>query len=179
MFLFQHGFGYVWVNQSVGDCNAFISVLRERMIDCRWQKWEGHVRESERFSTYYGFNGFIHETKLYLRLDLNRHIKNVVVKFRFGISELFVHQYRYRNVNNITIGLVCPLCRDATENEVHFILCCPSLMKLRQKLIHVKYYKNPNLNHLNLLLASNQEETVRNLAWYLYKAFKLRRNAMS
>ena len=179
MFLFQHGFGYVWVNQSVGDCNAFISVLRERMIDCRWQKWEGHVRESERFSTYYGFNGFTHERKLYLRLDLNRHIKNVVVKFRFGISELFVHQYRYRNVNNITISLVCPLCRDATENEVHFILCCPSLMKLRQKLIHVKYYKNPNLNHLNLLLASNQEETVRNLAWYLYKAFKLRRNAMS
>jgi hypothetical protein len=37
MFLFLHGFGFVWLNQGVSDCNAFISVLRERMIDCRWQ----------------------------------------------------------------------------------------------------------------------------------------------
>jgi hypothetical protein len=101
LFLSQYGFGYVWMNQSVGDCKAFVNVLRERMIDCRWQNWEEHVRESERFSTYYGFNGFAHETKLYLQLDLSRHVKNIVVKFRFGVSELFVHHYRYRNVNNV------------------------------------------------------------------------------
>jgi hypothetical protein len=177
LFLSQYGFGYVWMNQSVGDCKAFVNVLRERMIDCRWQNWEEHVRESERFSTYYGFNGFTHETKLYLQLDLSRHIKNIVVKFRFGVSELFVHHYRYRNVHNV--DMMCPLCRDATENEVHFVLCCPSLINLRLKLIPAKFYRNPSVNRLNLLLATNHEETVRNLAWYLYRAFKLRRIAVS
>jgi hypothetical protein len=147
------------------------------MIDCRWQNWEAHVRESERFATYYGFNGFAHETKLYLQLDLSRHMKNILVKFRFGVSELFVHHYRYRNALNVS--MLCPLCRDANENEVHFVLCCPFLANLRQNLIPAKFYRNPNLNRLNLLLASNQEETVRNLAWFLYKAFKLRRTAVS
>jgi hypothetical protein len=177
MFLFQQGFGFAWINQSVGDCNAFVSALRDRMIDCRWQKWEEHLRESERFLAYYGFNGFAHETKLYLKLDMNTHIKNIVVKFRFGVSELYIHNYRYRHVLNA--DMTCPLCNDAKENEIHFVLCCQSLMNLRQKLIPDKFYKNPNLFRLNLLLASNQKEIVRNLAWYLYKAFKLRRIAAS
>lgn len=177
MFLFLHGFGFVWLNQGVGDRNAFISVLRERMIDCRWQNWESHMRESDRFDSYCGFNGFSHETKLYLKIPLNRHIKNIVVKFRFGISDLFVHSCRYKNVVNI--NLVCPLCRQATENEVHFLLCCPSLIDLREKLIPKKYFRNPNLCRMNLLLASNNEETVRNLALYMYKAFKLRQIAIS
>jgi hypothetical protein len=177
MFLFLNGFGFVWLNQGVGDCNAFISVLRERMIDCRWQNWQSHIRESERFHSYCGLNGFSHETKLYLTMPLNRHIKNVVVKFRFGISDLFVHSCRYKNLVNI--NLVCPLCREATENEMHFLLCCPAFTDLRLKLIPEKYFRNPNLSRMNLLLASKNEETVRNLALYMYKAFKLRQIAIS
>jgi len=176
-FLFLYGFGVVWVNQSVGDCRAFVSVLRERLIDCRWQNWASHMHESERFSTYCGFNGFLHETKLYLKLDFDRHIKTVVTRFRFGVSDLFVHYYRYKSGNNF--DMICPLCRQAQENEVHFVLCCTFLTDLRLRFISEKFYKNPNLFRLNLLMASTQEEIVRNFALYLYKAFKLRKIAMS
>jgi hypothetical protein len=69
-------------------------------------------------------------------MPLNRHIKNIVVKFRFGISVLFVHSYRYKNLVNI--NLVCPLCRLDTEKEVHFLLYV-SLTDLREKLIPEKY----------------------------------------
>jgi hypothetical protein len=135
------------------------------------------MRESDRFYSYCVF--FSHETKLYLKISLNRYIKNIVVKFRFGIglSDLFVHSCRYKNVVNI--NLVCPLCRQASENEVHFLLCCPSLIDLREKLIPKKYFRNPNSCRMNLLLASNNEETVRNLALYMYKAFIFRQIAIS
>ena len=40
MHLFQYGFGFVWMNQSVGGVSELIGVFRERLIDCRWQNWE-------------------------------------------------------------------------------------------------------------------------------------------
>jgi hypothetical protein len=115
------------------------------------------MHESDRFHSYLGFNGFLHEPKSYLTMPLNRQIKNIVVKFRFGISELFVHSYRYKNLVNINLG--CPLCRLDTENEVHFLLCCSSLTDLREKLIPEKY-RNPNRCQMNLLLASKNEVIV-------------------
>ena len=176
IFLFRHGFGFVWFNQGVGDSKVFVSMLRKRMMDCHLQIWDSHMRESDRFNSYCGFNGFSYETKLYFSLQLNRHIMNILVKFRLGISELFVHSYRYKNSANLS--LICPLCKVTTENEIHFLLCCPSLFFLREKLIPEKFYRNPNLFRMNLLLASNNKEIVCNLALYLYKAFKHRQTVM-
>ena len=66
----------------------------------------------------------------------------------------------------------CPLCNSADEDEVHFVLCCPAFDDLRKQFIPLKYYRHPNLFRLGLLLATQNENILRNLFVYLYKAFK-------
>ena len=75
--------------------------------------------------------------------------------------------------------LIRPLCRVAQETELHFVLCCPVLRTLRAQFIPLKFYKFPSLFRLSPLLASTNENIVRNLSVYLYKAFKLHSISMS
>ena len=119
MQLFQYGFGFVRMNPGVGRVNEFIRAFRERLIDCRWQDWEDHVQISDRFSMYRSFNSISHCTKTYMSMD--RHLKRILTKFRFGVSELPVHYYRYRS--HVEKDLKCPLCGEAKEDEVYFVLC--------------------------------------------------------
>ena len=172
MQLFQYGFGFVWMNQGVGRVNEFIRAFRERLIDCRWQDWEDHVQTSDRFSMYRSFNSISHCTKTYITMNMDRHLKRIMTKFRFGVSELSVHYYRYRS--HVEKDLKCPLCGEAKEDEVHFVLCCPMLDDIRKQFIPPKCCKHPCLFRLSLLLASTNQEIVRKLSIFLYKAFKIR-----
>ena len=88
------------------------------------------------------------------------------------MSAIKLHKYRFHDVQRTE--LLCPLCKEAVDDEVHFVLKCPVLNEIRAKLIPYKYYKFPCLFRLCLLLANNNEKVVRNLALYLHKAFRLR-----
>ena len=79
----------------------------------------------DRFSMYRSFNSILHCTKTYITMNMDRHLKHIMTKFRFGVSELSVHYYRYRS--HVEKDLKCPLCGEAKEDEVHFVLCCPML----------------------------------------------------
>ena len=110
--------------------------------------------------------------KMYLNLNIDRHLKFIMTRFRLGISDIAVHYYRYkRHTDN---DLFCPLCREAQENELRFVLCCPMLSDLREQFIPAKFHKFPSSFRFRLLLASNNENIVGNLSVYVYKAFKLR-----
>ena len=169
--LFRYGFVDVWINQGVQDVNHFLKVFRERLIESRWQEWNVHMVTSDRFSFYRMFS-VRHDVKCYLRLHMNRHLKFIMTRFRLGISEIAVHHYRYRTA--VAGDYICPLCNVHQENEVHFVLHCPVLDDLRQQLIPAKYHRQPCLFKLVMLMASENEDTVRNLALYLYRAFKIR-----
>ena len=43
-FLNAHGFMYVWNTQSVGSIHAFLAVLMQRRIECRWQCLDLHIQ---------------------------------------------------------------------------------------------------------------------------------------
>ena len=72
------------MNPGVGRVHEF----RERLIDCRWQDWEDHVQTSDRFSMYRNFNSILHCTKTYITMNMDRRLKRIMTKFRFGVSEL-------------------------------------------------------------------------------------------
>jgi hypothetical protein len=165
------GFGYVWLNEGVEEIVEFIRVFRERLILCRWQEWEFHVNNSDRFSVYTTFCTSA-DVKTYLLLNIDKHLKYVMSRFRLGISEIAEHYYRYRKHNQS--DLLCQLCKKEKENEMHFVLCCHVLQDLRVRYIPSKCYNFPSMFKLALLLASTHEQTIKNVAIYLYKAFKLR-----
>ena len=174
--LCKHGFGEVWFSQGVGNMNVFIKLFRQRLIDCRWQEWNEHIQSSHRFGMYRTFCSS-HEMKLYLSFDMGLYLKHVTTKFRLGISDLTVHYYRYRE--HTYDNMICPLCKNDKEDEVHFVLCCPATQKLREKYIPSKYYRSPCLFKLNLLMSSQRHNDVWNFSLFLHKAFKLREIAVS
>ena len=156
--------------------NQFLHVFRERLIVCPWQEWHSHVETSDRFNVYRTFCT-IHDTKTYLKMNIDRNLKFIMTRFRLGISDIFVHYFRFKRHSDN--DLICPLCRVAQETELHFVLCCPVLRTLKAQFIPLKFDRFPGLFRLSLLLASTNENIVRNLSVYLYKAFKLRRISMS
>ena len=71
-----------------------------------------------------------------------------MTKFRLGISDIAGQYYRYKK--NADNNLICPLCREAQENELHFVLCSPMLSGIREQFIPAKFYKFPSLFRLSL-----------------------------
>jgi len=169
--LCELGFAYVWFNQGVEDINGFIRVLRTRLIDCRWQECSSHIQESDGFSLYRQFS-LLGKIPVYLSMVMDRHLKHIITKFRFGMSELFVHNLRYRQ--HCVTDLLCPLCKGSVDNEVHFVLCCPMLNDLRTQLIPQKYVSCPSMFRLCIPMSSTNERINKRIAMYLYKAFKIR-----
>ncbi len=49
----------------------------------------------------------------------------------------------------------------AVDNEVHFVLCCPSFDDLRYEFIEPKYFNNPCEFRLALLLATQNERALK------------------
>ena len=169
--LYQFGFDFVWTNQGVDDVKMFLKILKDRLVACRWQEWNCHIQSSERFAVYRTFCT-VNDCKTYLKMDLDRHLKIITAKFRLGISDIAEHAYRYKQPTGFE--LICPLCTNAKEDELHFVLCCPALYDLRVRYIPIKFHRFPTLFGLSLLLACENEKIVRNLSLYLCKAFQLR-----
>ena len=92
------------------------------------------------------------------------------------MSDIKVHRSRLKLYN--VDELKCPLCLSAVENEVHFVLCCPAFEDLRYEFIESKYFNNPCEFRFALLLATQNERALKNLALFLYKAFSRRKLAI-
>ena len=85
-------------------------------------------------------------------LNLNRYIRYALTRFRFGVSDINADE------------LKSPLCLSAVDNEVHFVLYCPAFDDLRYEFIESKYFINPCEFRLALLLATQNERALKNLA---------------
>ena len=170
--LSQNGFGYAWMNQGVGNANTFLKTLKERLIDCKWQNVHDHVNTSDRFAFYSLISTTEKSLACHLSLDIKLHLKRILTKFRFGVSSINVHYFRYRNYDERQ--LLCPFCQNVEENEVHFVLCCPLYENIRRHYIKEKYYRVPNIFKLRILLCSKNEKVVEDLCRFLYVAFKRR-----
>ena len=165
--LSSYGFLTVWQNQGVGCVTTFLRCLKQRIIDCRWQDWHDELQHSDRYALYRLFKTN-HCIEKYLYIDVNKYVKNALIKFRCGVSNISVHCYRHR----INVNHRCRLCNLDTEDEIHFVLVCPCLSDIRSDLIPMKYYRNPSQFKLVLLLSSQAENVIKNLATFLYLAMK-------
>ena len=66
-------------------------------------------------------------------MNMDRHFKRIMTKFRSGVCELFVRYYRHRNHSEK--DLKCPACKETKEAEFHFVLCCHVLGDIRKQFI--------------------------------------------
>ena len=95
--------------------------------------------------------------------------RDVFIRFRMGISDLFVHKQRY--ITHSCESL-CPLCRENDEDEDHFMFKCPALEDVRER--YLCPFLTRSGNDINILFNSDCKETTRSTSIFLYKAFSRR-----
>ena len=59
--------------------------------------------------------------------------RTALTKFRLSDHNLMIEKGRHQNV--AICDRTCPFCPDQTENELHFLLKCPTYRELRRKLL--------------------------------------------
>ena len=50
--LFTYGFGYAWVYENIGDGNNFMTLFKQRLIDCSKQNWRRQIDNSNKAHYY-------------------------------------------------------------------------------------------------------------------------------
>ena len=170
------GFHEVWVNQGVGNYNAFIALLKQRLTDTFIQNWRSRLDESTRATFYKTFAVF----QLQPYLDMVN-----VNKFSKAFSRLRVSSHRLevesgRWVKPVRIPFDERKCVNCSvlEDEYHFILECPLYSDLRKKYISKYYWLRPNMFKFLELLKSTSTGRIRKLSCYVYHAFNQRTNLL-
>ena len=73
---------------------------------------------------------------------------------------------------------MCKLCEDENiqviENEIHFVLECDAYSQLRRKYIDERFHGQPLQTNFINLFSSKNEDTIRNLALFIYTALDVR-----
>ena len=167
--LYKFGFGFVWENQGVQNPETFIKAFKQRLIDCHSQNWHEHISNSTRFTIYRMFKISI-SLEPYFTSVTNKYIRDVLIRFRIGASNIRTHKLRY--VAHTPGDLMCPLCNTAYEDEMHTLFYCKFLDDLRQKYIPRKYTVQPSYATLRRMM--QDKSCLHDLGRFIYHSNKRR-----
>ena len=117
----------------------------------------------------------MHET--YLDVLNVRKFRCALARLRTSSHDLGIERGRYENIPRHE--RICKLCGSGVENEIHFVLLCPSLSQLRTKYIPPKYYNRVCTQSFIILLSNRNENVIKNLAMYVYYGFIERKRILS
>ena len=119
--LFTYGFGYVWINQEVGDESNFLQLFKTRIKDCYLQKWNSGLGDSSKALHYKHFKSHLY-SEPYLDIDLSYILRKTLSNFRCSSHTLMIEKGRHLSIDrNLRF---CPLCIKnniyVIEDEFHF-----------------------------------------------------------
>ena len=171
--LVSNNLSNIWSAQEVGNEREFLRLLRERLVEAFTRRWLHDLYKSSRFMLYREVKHTFGVERYLFVLD-RRVFRDCMVRFRLGISDLFIHKMRYYTDN---FDPLCPNCREEDEDERHFLLYCPALRDLQSKYL-IPYVKGISVDPFVHLLSSDETPVIRAVATYLYHAFKRRDEAL-
>ena len=137
------GLNYAWLNQGVGNADAFLLLCKQRLNDQFVQTWNNEISNSTRADSFRLFADF--GFKVYLK-----HI--TITKFRQDLTRLRVSSHilqietgRWHNPHKIPRNeRICIIC-NSLEDEFHFLLECSLYTDLRNTYIKPYYWRYPNI----------------------------------
>lgn len=166
------GYYEVWLNQGVGNVNAFLSCFRQRLNDTFIQGWHERLHNSSRARFYNSFASF--QLQPYLENINILKYSRALSKLRMSSHRLEIECGRWVRPNPIPIDeRKCSLC-EILEDEYHFVIECPLYQELRQQYISPFYWKKPSMYKFVKLINSTNVKCIRKLSAFIFQAFKLR-----
>ena len=170
--LCKNGFGIVWMSQSVGCEKTFLKTFRERLKDNFLQNIDSALQQNETgYNANYMFTN-IFQPETYLHNKLFKSYRDILVKFKLKVSPIYVHSKKFTPNANI----LCPLCKQNDETEIHFVFDCSILEVLRKTFLPPHILFNRNLQNFHTIMS--HEYYTFDIAKYLYNAFKVRKSLL-
>ena len=171
------GFHEVLVNQGVGNYNAFIALLKQRLTESFIQNWRSRLDESTRVTFYKDFAVF--QLQSYLDMVNVNKFSNAFSRLRVSSHRLEVESGRWVKTVRIPFDeRKCVNC-SVLEGEYHFVLECSSLYSdLRRKYISKYNWSRSNMIKFLELLKSSSTGCILKLSCYVYNAFNQRTNLL-
>ena len=151
-----NGYGYVWLTGEVGNKTLFFARLKQTLIDNFVQNWNSDMRSDINCSFYYGFKPIIEKETYLINVNLKLYLRNVLLKFRIGVSEINSHRFKFSKDDTLK---QCPFCvRYYLENESHVLFVCPFYNDLR-----IKYFVE---NVSNIPQSDHRLQSFMKTKWY-------------
>lgn len=167
------GFYEVWIAQSVGNDNVFLNILRQRLNDNFVQNWHSRLVESRR-SIFY--------REIVVNFAFQEYFESInICKYRNTMSRLILSSHnlavesgRWHKPQSIPFNdRKCSVCH-ILEDEYHLLLECSIYKDIRIKYINKYFWNRPNMFKLKELFTCRNDETIRKLSVFIYKAFEIR-----
>ena len=166
------GFYEVWLQQGVGNQNAFVSLFKQRVTDNFIQNWHSRLENSSRAIFYKTIAVF--QFQPYLENINIMKFSHVFSKLRVSSHRLAIETGRWVRPTPIPVGeRKCFTCQ-TLEDEYHFVLECPVYSQIRKQYIARHYWTQPSLYKFIELINTTSINCCRKLCVYIYKAFELR-----
>ena len=127
------GFNEVWINQGVGNRNAFLQIFKQRPSDSFLQDWNSRLTESSRANFYSFFSSFEHQ--IYLDCVKVKKFRIAMTKLRVASHRLEIEVGRWARPNRVPVDeRQCRHC-NTLEGGFHFLLECSLYRELRMQYI--------------------------------------------
>ena len=133
------------------------------------QEWFTKTSESERFSTYFSFNT-VHRLETYFNdITINK-FRDTLIRLQLGINDLGVNK---RFLCDSFVNKNCPFCPDISEDESHFLFCCPAYDDVQRN--YLSHFIVPDtVRSLNSVFDNASIGQLRKLAMFAFYALKHR-----
>lgn len=175
--LFQHGFGHVWIADSVGDTKAFLFMFKQRIKDISIQNWQSSINNSPKAAHYKYFKSQL-DTEKYLFIDLSFACRKALANFRCSSHSLQIEKGRHANVEREY--RFCPFCLErnvyTVEDELHFFMLCPLYNDLRKLYFKPAWNTNICPQMFYSIMKTTDTQCLFSVAKFLLSAFELRRS---
>ncbi len=117
--LSELGFHEVWLAQGVGNKQAFLAVVKQRLTDNFIQNWNSRLVDSSRSRFYRQFSNFTFQP--YLEILNIRKYRTAFTKLRVSSHRLAVESGRWHKPRKIPFeNRICYVC-NVLEDEYHFL----------------------------------------------------------
>ena len=157
----RNGYGYIWINKGTMFTRSFLKSFKQRLVDQFWQEWHQKITEKDRFTTYSSIKEDHNCEKYLSNINITK-FRKIFTKLRLGILDLNNNK-KFYDKNAET---KCH-CGYEKEDELHFLLDCPSYAFYRSKYI-TKHWPDRDKVELKDLLSNLDEEKKQDLAMYTF-----------